>query len=65
MLEDVLIRLGELIYPVDFIVLEMEKVANVANQSPIILGRTFLATANALINCRNEMIRLFFGNMTF
>ena len=62
--EDVLIRVGEFIYPVDFIVLETEKVANVANQIPVILGRPFLATANALINCRNGMMRLSFGNMT-
>ena len=64
MVEDVLIRVGEFIYPVDFIVLETEKVANVAKQIPVILGRPFLATANALINCRNGMMRLSFGNMT-
>jgi len=29
----------------------------------VILGRPFLATANALINCRNGMMRLSFGNM--
>jgi len=29
--EDVLIRVGEFIYPVDFVVLETEKVANIAN----------------------------------
>ncbi|XP_057977673.1 uncharacterized protein LOC131164476 [Malania oleifera] len=28
-------------------------------------GRPFLATANALITCRNELIKLSFGNMTF
>ena len=31
---------------------------------PIILGRPFLATANALINCRNGLMKLTFGNMT-
>ena len=31
---------------------------------PLILGRSFLATANALINCRNELMKLYFGNMT-
>jgi len=44
--------------------LERERVANVANQIPIILGCPFLATANAFINCRNGMMRLSFGNMT-
>ncbi|XP_026445240.1 uncharacterized protein LOC113345781 [Papaver somniferum] len=29
----------------------------------IILGRPFLATANALINCRNSIMNLSFGNM--
>jgi len=61
--EDVLIRVGEFIYLVDFVVIETEKVSNVASQVPMILGRPFLITANALINCRNGMMRLPFGNM--
>ena len=32
---------------------------------PIIRGWTFLATTNAIINCRNEVMQLTFGNMTF
>jgi len=63
--EYVLVRVSEFIYQMDFVVLEMEKVANVANQIPVILGRPFLATVNVLINCINGMIRLSFGNMTF
>jgi len=31
---------------------------------PVILGRQFLATSITLINCRNEMMKLSFGNMT-
>ena len=31
---------------------------------PIILGRSFLATSNAIINCRNGLMQLTFGNMT-
>ena len=58
--EDVLIRVGEFIYPVDFIVLETEKVANEANQMPVILGYYFLATVNMLINCGNRIMRLSF-----
>ena len=38
--------------------------ANECKQIPVILGRPFLATANALINCRNELMNLSFGNMT-
>ena len=31
---------------------------------PIILGRPFLATSNAIINCRNGVMQPTFGNMT-
>ena len=31
---------------------------------PLILGQPFLAIANALINCRNGLMKLSFGNMT-
>jgi hypothetical protein len=34
------------------------------NLIPIILGCPFLATSNALINCRNGVMKLSFGNMT-
>ena len=64
MVEDVLIRVSEFIYPANFVVLETERVANVANEILVILGSPFLVTVNALINCRNNMMRLFFGNMT-
>ena len=59
-----LIRVGEFIYPVDFVLLEAKKLANTASQVLVILGCPFLAIANALINCRNGMMRLPFGNMT-
>jgi len=62
--EDVLIRVGEFIYPVDFIVIENEKVYNLASQVPMILRRPFLATASTLVNYRNCMMRLSFSNMT-
>ena len=35
-----------------------------ANYVPIILGRPFYATLNAIINCRNGVMQLTFGNMT-
>jgi len=35
--EDVLIKVGEFVYPVDFIVLETESVANSETQIPVIL----------------------------
>ena len=50
-------------YPVDFVVLDTEPVAEGINHVPIILGRPFLATSNAIINCRNGVMQLTFGNM--
>jgi len=61
--DDVLITVGEFIYPMDFVVIDTEKVSNLASQVPMILGRPFQAAANALINCRNGIMRLSFGNM--
>ena len=51
-------------YPVDFVVLDTELVATGANYVPIILGRPFLATFNAIINFQNGIMQLTFGNMT-
>ena len=48
----------------DFVVLDTEPVAVGVNHVPIILGRSFLATSNAIINCRNGVMQLTFGNMT-
>ncbi|WOH15241.1 hypothetical protein DCAR_0934778 [Daucus carota subsp. sativus] len=45
-IEDVLIKIGDFIFPVDFVVLETQPVSNPKNQIPIILGRPFLATSN-------------------
>ena len=62
--EDVLVQVDKFIYLVDFIVLEIKHVVNDYKLIPVILGRPFLATANALINCRNGLMNLSFGNMT-
>ena len=62
--EDVLIQVDKLYYSVDFVVLDTEPVAVRANHVPIILGRPFLATSNAIINCRNGVMQLTFGDMT-
>ena len=63
-IQDVLIQVDKFYYPVDFVVLDTEPVAVGANHVPIILGRPFLATSNAIINCRNGVMQLTFGNMT-
>ena len=51
--EDVLIQVDKFYYPVDFVVLDTKSIAVRTNYVPIILGRPFLATSNAIINCRN------------
>ncbi|CAN6440536.1 unnamed protein product [Victoria cruziana] len=63
-LEDVLIKIEELIFSVDFVVLDMEGV-DVEHQTPIILGRPFLATANACINCRTCVLEISFADQCF
>ncbi|XP_060968410.1 uncharacterized protein LOC133035970 [Cannabis sativa] len=62
--EDVLIKVGKFYYPADFLILDTQSEVNTESKIPIILGRPFLATANALINCRNGLMKLSFGNMT-
>ena len=61
MLEDVLVKVDEFYFSVDFLVLDIELSGN-PRQIPIILGRPFLATANACINCRIGVMDVSFGN---
>ena len=63
-IEDVLIQVDRFYHPVDFVVLDTEPVAVGPNHVPIIIGRPFLASFNAIINCRNGVMQLTFGNMT-
>ena len=62
--EDCLVKIDKFYYPVDFVVLDTAPSSNEPNHVPIILGRPFLATANAIINCRNGLMQLTFGDMT-
>ena len=57
-------KIDKFYYPVDFVVLHTEPSSSEPSHVPIILGRTFLATANAIINYRNGIMQLTFGNMT-
>ena len=61
--EDVLLKVDKFYYPLDFVVLDTEPIAESINQVPIILGRPFLATSNAIINCQNRVMQLTFRNM--
>jgi len=51
-------------FPVDFIVLNTKPYIHSSTDVPVILGRPFLATSNALINCSNGIMKLTFENMT-
>ena len=62
--EDVLVKVDKFYCPVDFVVLDTEPIENGPNHVPIILGKPFLATTNAIINYRNGVMQLTFGNMT-
>ena len=62
-IEDVLVQVDKFYYLVDFVVLNVEPVAEGANYVPIRLGRPFLATSNAIVNCQNGVMQLTFGNM--
>ena len=62
--KDVLVQVDKFYFPVDFVVLDTQPVVNQGTQFPEILGRPFLATANAIIHCRGGLMTLSFGNMT-
>ena len=62
--EDVLVQVDKFYFLVDFIILDMHPASNANSQIFVILGCPFLATSNALINCRCGLLKLSFGNMT-
>ena len=49
-LEDVLIKVGKFVFPVDFIVINIEE----EKQVPLLLGIPFLATGAALIDVKKR-----------
>ncbi|XP_057719570.1 uncharacterized protein LOC130933996 [Arachis stenosperma] len=61
--EDLLVKVGDFIFPADFVVLDMEEGA----KTSIILGRPFLATARAIIDVQKGelVLRLHEEKMTF
>ena len=62
--KDVLVQGDKFYFPVDFFMFDTQPVVNQGTQFPVILGRPFLATANAIIHCRGGPMTLSFGNMT-
>ena len=57
-LEDVLVKAGKFIFPVDFVVMKMEE----DTQVPLLLGRPFLKTGVALIDVQKGELTLRVGN---
>ena len=57
-LEDVLVKVGKFIFPVDFVVIKMEE----DTQVPLLLGRPFLATEAALIDVKKGELTLRVGD---
>ena len=57
-LEDVLVKVGKFIFPVDFVIMQMEE----DPQVPLLLGRPLLATGVALIDVQKGELTLRVGN---
>ena len=57
-LENVLIKVGKFIFPVDFVVIDIEEDKKV----PLLLGRPFLATRVALIDDKKGELTLRVGD---
>ena len=56
-IEDVLVKVGKFVFPVDFIILDIEE----DSQVPLLLGRPFLATGVALIDMQKGVLTLRIG----
>ena len=57
-LEDVLIKVGKFVFPVDFVVINIEE----DKQVPLLLGRPFLTRGAALINVKKGELTLSVGD---
>ncbi|XP_012490549.1 uncharacterized protein LOC105803096 [Gossypium raimondii] len=59
LLEDVLVKVNELVFPADFYIINIED-DNSTNSSDILLGRPFLSTASAKIDVQSETLTMEF-----
>ena len=57
-LEDVLVKVGKFVFPIDFVVMQMEE----DPQVPLLLRRSFLATGDALIDVQKGELTLKVGD---
>ncbi|GKF78671.1 reverse transcriptase domain-containing protein [Tanacetum coccineum] len=55
--ENMLVQVGKFVFPIDFVILQMEEDGRVS----IILGRPFLHTADAIIRVKNKELDLGIG----
>ena len=62
-MKDVLVQVGKFYFSVDFVVLDTKLVLNQGTQFPVILGRPFLAIANAIMQCKGGLMTLSFSDM--
>ncbi|XP_016481522.2 uncharacterized protein LOC107802517 [Nicotiana tabacum] len=53
-LDDVLVQVGKFVFPTDFVILDCQ----VDEEIPLILGRPFLATGKALIDCETGELKM-------
>ncbi|GJV58901.1 reverse transcriptase domain-containing protein [Tanacetum coccineum] len=56
--ENVMVKIDKFVFPVDFVILDMEE----DHRIPIILGRSFLATVHAMIDVFNKKISFKVGD---
>ncbi|XP_075098975.1 uncharacterized protein LOC142175869 [Nicotiana tabacum] len=57
-LDDVLVQVEKFVFPADFVILDCQ----VDEEIPIILGRPFLATGRALIDCETQELKMRLNN---
>ncbi|MCI04017.1 hypothetical protein A2U01_0025059, partial [Trifolium medium] len=57
-IKDVLVKIKDLVFPVDFVILDIEEDADI----PIILGRPFLAMSHALIDMEKKELTIRIGD---
>ncbi|XP_070015709.1 uncharacterized protein [Nicotiana sylvestris] len=57
-LDDVLVQVGKFVFPADFVILDCQ----VDEEIPLILGRPFLATGRALIDCETGELKMRLNN---
>ncbi|GKC07582.1 reverse transcriptase domain-containing protein [Tanacetum coccineum] len=56
--ENMLVKVGKFVFPIDFVILQMEE----DDKVPLILGRPFLHTADAIIRVKNKELNLGVGD---